>query len=77
MEHHYLRCIKAKLMTDIAQGERLEAFVSPGTNVNCFHVRSSNRPIKVKRFQTIRRHGVDVAHGLAPLFGLGTKALPS
>src|SRR6516164_2190368 len=37
----------------------------------------SNRPIKIKRFQTIRRHGVDVAHGLALLSGLGTKALPS
>jgi hypothetical protein len=41
------------------------------------HVRFSNRPIKVKRFQTIRRHGVDVARGFALLFGLGTKALPS
>jgi hypothetical protein len=40
------------------------------------NVRFSNRPIKVKRFQTIRRHGVDVARGLALLFGLGTKALP-
>jgi hypothetical protein len=41
------------------------------------HVRFSNRPIEVKRFQTIRRHGVDVARGLALLFGIGTKALPS
>jgi hypothetical protein len=40
-------------------------------------VRFSNRPIEVKRFQTIRRHGVDVARGLALLFGIGTKALPS
>ena len=40
-------------------------------------VRFSNRPIEVKRFQTIRRHGVDVARGLALLFGFGTKALPS
>ena len=39
--------------------------------------RFSNRPIKVKRFQTILRHGVDVAHGLALLSGLGTEALPS
>src|SRR5947199_8511653 len=31
----------------------------------------------VKRFQTIRQYGVDVAHGLVLLFGLGTKALPS
>src|SRR5262249_33093827 len=30
-----------------------------------------------RRFQTIRRHGVDVARGLALLFGLGTTALPS
>src|SRR5262245_14002000 len=37
----------------------------------------SNRPIEVKRFQTIRRHGVDVARGLALLYGLGTRALPS
>jgi hypothetical protein len=41
------------------------------------NVRFSNRPIKVKRFQTIRRHGVDVARGLVLLFGLGTKALPA
>jgi hypothetical protein len=31
----------------------------------------------VKRFQTIRRCSVDVARGLALLFGIGTKALPS
>ena len=29
------------------------------------------------RFQTIHPHRVDVAHGLALLFGIGTKALPS
>src|SRR5262249_47544886 len=37
----------------------------------------SNRPTEVKRFQTIRRHGLDVARGLALLFGIGTTALPS
>jgi hypothetical protein len=37
----------------------------------------SNRPFGVKRFQTIHLCGFDVAHGLALLFGLGTKALPS
>ena len=37
----------------------------------------SNRPFGVKRFQTIRRCSVDVAHGLVLLFGIGTKALPS
>src|SRR6516162_6931355 len=31
----------------------------------------------VKRFQAIHHSSVDVAHGLALLFGLGTKALPS
>ena len=35
----------------------------------------SNRPFGVKRFQTIRHHSVDVAHGLVLLFGIGTKAL--
>ena len=37
----------------------------------------SNRPFEVKRFQTIHWHSVDVARGLALLFGLGTEALPS
>src|SRR5262249_39198019 len=37
----------------------------------------SNRPSGVKRFQGIHHSSVDVAHGLALLFGLGTKALPS
>src|SRR6202011_1587652 len=41
------------------------------------HVRFSNRPFGVKHFQTIRRCGVDVTHGLVLLFGIGTKALPS
>jgi hypothetical protein len=41
------------------------------------HVRFSNRPFGVKRFQTIRRCSVDVTHGLVLLFGIGTKALPS
>ena len=41
------------------------------------YVRFSNRPFRVKRFQTIHDSGVNVAHGLALLFGLGTKALPS
>ena len=40
-------------------------------------VRFSNRPFGVKRFQTIHRHSVDVAHGLVLLFGIGTRALPS
>jgi hypothetical protein len=40
------------------------------------NVRFSNRPFGVKRFQTIHHCGVDVAHGLVLLFGIGTKALP-
>ena len=40
-------------------------------------VRFSNRPFGVKHFQTIHHCGVDVAHGLALLFGIGTKAVPS
>src|SRR4051794_34515569 len=43
-----------------------------GANV-CF----SNRPFGVKHFQTIHHCSVDVAHGLALLFGIGTKAVPS
>src|SRR6516164_7120045 len=37
----------------------------------------SNRPVGVKRFQTIRHCGVDVARGLVLLYGLGARALPS
>ena len=39
-------------------------------------VRFSNRPVGVKRFQTIHYCSVDVARGLVLLFGIGTKALP-
>jgi hypothetical protein len=37
----------------------------------------SNRPLRVKRYQTVHCYGVDVAHGLVLLFGIGTWALPS
>jgi len=40
------------------------------------NVRFSNRPFEVKHFQTTHHCSVDVAHGLALLFGIGTKALP-
>ena len=40
-------------------------------------VRFSNRPFGVKHFQAIHLCSVDVARGLALLFGIGTKALPS
>ena len=39
--------------------------------------RFSNRPVGVKRFQTIHRHGVWVTRGRVLLYGIGTKALPS
>jgi hypothetical protein len=41
------------------------------------NARFSNRPVGVNHFQAIRHCSVDVAHGLALLFGIGTKALPS
>src|SRR6266516_4160721 len=48
-----------------------------GDRVNEGDVAFSNRPSGVKHFQAIHHSSVDVAHGLALLFGLGTKALPS
>ena len=41
------------------------------------HVRFSNRPFWVKRFQTIHKFSVDAARELVLLFGIGAKALPS
>jgi Lactonase, 7-bladed beta-propeller len=41
------------------------------------YVSFSNRPFWVKRFQTIHHYSVDVARGLALLFGIGTEALPA
>jgi hypothetical protein len=41
------------------------------------HVRFSNRPVGVKHFQAIHHCSVDVTHGLALLYGIGTLALPS
>jgi hypothetical protein len=38
-------------------------------------VRFSNRPVGVKHFQTLHHSSVDVARGIALLFGIGTKAL--
>jgi hypothetical protein len=40
-------------------------------------VRFSNRPFGVKRFQTIHRCNVDVAHGLVLLFGIDARVLPA
>ena len=38
-------------------------------------VRFSNRPVGVKRFQTIRQNSVDVAREHTLLFGIGTRPL--
>src|ERR1039458_8257621 len=48
-----------------------------GRGGTIFAAAFSNRPFEVKHFQTIHHCSVDVAHGLALLFGIGTKALPS
>src|SRR5260370_31529328 len=40
------------------------------------HFRFANRRVEVKHFQAIHGCSVDVSHGLALLFGIGTKALP-
>jgi hypothetical protein len=45
--------------------------INPKVDV-CF----SNPPFGVKHFQTIHHCSVDIARGLALLFGIGTKALP-
>ena len=37
------------------------------------HLAFSNRPFGVKHFQAIHHCSVDVAHGLALLFGIGTR----
>ena len=49
----------------------------PEVAFRCGHFRFSNRPVGVKHFQAIHHCSVDVSHGLALLFGIGTKALPS
>src|SRR6516164_9690679 len=54
------------------RGDRIEILFAA-----VHEVRFSNRPSWVKHFQAIHHSSVDVAHGLALLFGLGTKALPS
>ena len=50
-----------------------KADIRPRDKDVCF----SNRPVGVKRFQTIHDCGVDVTRGLVLLFGIGAKALPS
>src|SRR5262245_32338609 len=56
---------------------RMPASPLRNSNLGSYHVRFSNRPFGVKHFQTVHCYGVDVTHGLALLFGIGAKALPS
>src|SRR5580704_8459215 len=65
-------------MTEHNTERRIERTTTEArAGVTDHNVRFSNRPFEVKRFQTIRRCGVDVTHGLVLLFGIGTKAVPS
>ncbi len=60
-----------------ARGRMFVYWHEPDMAVRPRDVCFSNRPFGVKHFQTIHQCGVDVAHGLALLFGIGTRALPS
>jgi hypothetical protein len=66
-----VNCIGARAGPIVRVRSQAEVKVDPR------HVRFSNRPIGVKRFQTFHQHSVDVARGLALLFGIGIRALPS
>src|ERR1039457_4958060 len=61
------------MRTMLPSGHSRPSYRTPFPVNVCF----SNRPFGVKHFQTIHDCSVDVAHGLALLFGLGTTALPS
>ena len=67
-----IRDIRRKI---IGQAELEEAFIWPLARAS--QIRFSNRPLGVKRFQTIHHCSVNVAHGVVLLFGIGTKALPA
>src|SRR5450759_4302886 len=66
--------IKQRKFTDREAPGNVPGFLL--VRAELFNVRFSNRPFEVKHFQTIHHCSVDVAHGLALLFGIGTKALP-
>jgi pimeloyl-ACP methyl ester carboxylesterase len=48
-----------------------------GASTNGVNVRFSNRPVGVKRYQTVHGSGVNVTRGLVLLYGIGASALPS
>src|SRR5215471_17693961 len=68
-------CLLAELVRESEL--KSQATSVPGTKLTCRDVRFSNRPVGVKRYQTIRGCGADVARGLVLLYGIDTSALPS
>src|SRR5664280_1115672 len=64
---------KAAPLIATTVGHRWQFTDNPTAAMN---VRFSNRQFEVKHFQTIHHCSVDVARGLALLFGIGTRALP-
>jgi hypothetical protein len=71
------RWMAAELLSDFSPAPLLD-FASLARNIrdlarSQIEVRFSNRPFRVKRFQTIHHYSVDVAHGLVLLFGIGTR----
>src|SRR6476469_6442687 len=65
------RLVKEMRLRDIDTVAAGNAFLP--TFMADYNARFSNRPFRVKRFQTIHHYSVDVAHGLVLLFGIGTR----
>jgi hypothetical protein len=74
-EHQYKRCYAhARNVARVGKKDapRRGATTEVAGKQRLVNVRFSNRPFEVKHFQAIHHCSVDVAHGLALLFGLGT-----
>ena len=72
--------MRARTMPPTLQNTRAQrnaALASSSSTGHVVNVRFSNRPVWVKRFQTIHCCSVDVARGLVLLSGIGSWALPS
>ena len=64
------------IFTGVAGGPmaQLAPLIAKNLAVSKVPITFSNRPFRVKRFQTDHHHSsVDVAHGLVLLFGIGTR----
>src|SRR5258707_4710379 len=74
----YVFCDPSNLqhVNDHSSKARLPVWVKADLTAPKSNFRFSNRPVEVKHFQAIHGCSVDVSHGLALLFGIGTKALP-